>query len=360
LGLGSGYRLALADARNKAVDFHRAIANGQDPVEAKRLQRKARQAQITFADLANTYITAKQPGWSQAHSSGMRWLLLGHAQALGRLAVANVTTKDIEAAMRPLWTRAPTQGRKAVSAISQLFDYAIALEYRNDNPADWKRRMKLLLPRRRPEDIKHHTAMDYAQIPDFVRKLRKEQQRDTKLSPHPHAIEFLLLTACRANEVVGMKWPEVNFEHKLWTVPASRAKARREHRVPLADRALALLVQQHQRTDGPYVWQRRNDTRPVSTKILYFYLTRNMGIPVTIHGFRSSFRDFAGNETNADRETCEMCLGHKIGNATELAYRRSDALAKRRALMDAWADYCAGKPIAPSQEAPQRATGGHW
>jgi integrase len=330
-------------------DLRRAVRAGQDPVEAKREKRDTRLAQITFGKLATEYIAAKEAGWrSQSHRIKTRMLLLDHAKAIGRLGVASITPKDIEAAVRPLWNRAPAQAKRTLMAISQVFDYAIALEHRADNPADWKRRLKPLFPRL--PDAKHYTAMNYASVPHFVRKLHVEQKLNTALSPY--VIEFLLLTACRAGEATGMRWEEVDFDARVWTVPKTRTKTGREHRVPLCGRTMELLQQQRQCADGDCVWQ-------ITGPALYKYLTRDMGVPVTIHGFRSSFRDWAGNETHFDRVTCELCLGHKAGDATELAYRRGDALAKRRELMDAWANYCAGKPVAPSQEAPQRATGGH-
>jgi integrase len=257
---------------------------------------------------------------------------------LSRLGIANITANDIAAAVRPLRTRAPAQAKRTLMAISQVFDYAIALEHRADNPADWKRRLKPLFPRL--PDATHYTAMNYAQVTDFVRQLRMEQQRNVALSPY--VIEFLLLTACRANEVAAMRWDEVDFDARVWTVPKLRTKTGRPHRVPLCGRTMELLHQQHQCTNGDYVWQSPTGARAITGAALYKYLTRDMGVPVTIHGFRSSFRDWAGNETHFDRVTCELCLGHKAGDATELAYRRSDALFKRRALMDAWAEYCAG------------------
>jgi integrase len=331
----------LAEARDKAHEYRRAVAGGQDPVEAKREQRKARQAQITFGELATEYIAAKEPGWrSQSHRVTIRRLLLGHAKVISRLGVASISANDIAVAVRPLWNRAPAQAKRTLTAIAQVFDYAIALEHCTDNPADWKRRMKSLFPRL--PDIKHYRALDYAQVPNFVQQLRIVQERNT--APSSHVIEFLLLTACRGSEVAGMQWEEVDFDNKLWIVPASRTKAAREHRVPLSERAIALLNQRSQCTNGDYVWQSSIGAGAITANALHKFLTRNMGIPVTIHGFRSSFRDWAGNETHFDRVTCELALGHKAGDATELAYRRGDALAKRRALMDAWAAFCCGIP----------------
>lgn len=291
VGLGSTTLLTLEEARNKAEDYRRAVARGEDPVEAEREAREAKlieaRQMITFAELASAYIAIKQPGWrSQSHWNTMRLLLNTYARPLAIKFVSTITADDIEAALRPLWNRSAVQGRRTLYAIQQVFDYAEAKGLCMHNPADWKR-MKHRFPSR-ANGVKHFTAMDYEHIPVFMRQLRIAQERNMALSPY--AIEFLLLTACRGNEVVGMQWSEVDFGSKIWAVPASRTKANREHRVPLSERALALLVQQSQYRAGGSVW-------PLTSKTLYRYLTKNMGVRVTIHGFRSSFRDWAGNET---------------------------------------------------------------
>jgi len=325
LGLGSADVVTLAEARDRAHDYRRAVARGEDPIEQKREQRRT---QITFAELASAYIAVKQPGWrSQSNWRNLRLLLNTYASPLATKIVSSITADDVEATVRSLWQRSPQQGRRTLSAIRQVFDYAMAMGHCPINPADWWR-MKHRFAKGPPGN--HFAALDYMKVPDFVKQLHIVQQRNTALSPY--VIEFLILTACRSSEVVGMRWSEVDFDAKLWTIPASRTKAAREHRVPLSDRALALLIQRREVSDSEYAW-------PLSIKAIYL-LTKNLAVGVTVHGFRSSFRDWSGNETNFDRVTCELALGHRAGDATELAYRRSDALAKRRALMDAWAAFC--------------------
>jgi integrase len=268
-------------------------------------------------------------------SSKTSLLLDTYASPLATKSVNTITPDDVEAALHPLWHRSRTQGRRTQAVIYQVFELAIAKGYRTaNNPADWR-----IVKRRFPkvEPVRHLTAMDYMQVPAFVKRLRSAQERRIALSPF--AIEFLILAACRTSEVTRMRWEEIDWEQGTWTVPASRTKVAREHRVPLADRALVLLKQQFQFGKGDYVGRGRK-SKPIDDRVLYRYLVRSMKVPVTIHGFRSSFRDWAGNETNFDRVTCELALAHKAGDATELAYRRGDALAKRRALMAAWADYC--------------------
>ena len=335
LGLGSAELITLNNARDKAHELRKTVASGDDPVEAK---RKSRRRQTTFAEVANAFVTAKAPGWRSAkHAHTMRKLLLNHAGPLTGKSIKAITIDDIDAALRPLLLRTPDQFKRTLSAISQVFDFAISHNHCDTNPADW-RRLKYRFPNHRPK-VKHYTAMDYMQVPAFVRNLHTEQQRGVALSPY--VIEFLLLTACRSSEVTKMRWAEVDFSGLVWNVPAERTKVEREHRVPLSERAITLLHHQKQQHShhSPYVWS-TDGKRPISNKAVYFYLTRSMGLPFTLHGFRSTFRDWAGNETHFDRITCELCLAHKAGDATELAYRRSDALAKRRALMDAWSAYC--------------------
>jgi integrase len=330
LGLGNATLLTLAEARDRALDCRRAVAKGLDPVEQK---REARRLQITFAEMATVYLTIKQQEWRGERSYHKAGLLLNtYASSLATKSVNTITADDVEAALRPLWHRSRTQGKRTQAAIYQVFELAISKGYRtNGNPCDW-RIMKHRFAKVAP--VRHFTTMDYMQVPAFVKRLHSVQECGTALSPY--VIEFLILTACRTNEVTRMRWEEIDWEQKLWVVPASRTKAAREHRVPLADRTLELLKLQTRK--GDYVWRGRKG-QAIDDRALYIYLIRSMKVPVTIHGFRSSFRDFAGNETHFDRVTCELALAHKAGDATELAYRRSDALAKRRALMDAWARY---------------------
>jgi integrase len=332
MGLGSAELVTLAEARDKALDFRRAVAKGLDPVEAK---REAWRSQITFAEVAKTYLAIKQQEWrSERAQHKMSLLLNAYASPLASKPINTITADDVEAALSPLWNRTRTQGKRTQSAIYQVFELAIAKGYTTNNPADW-RIMKRRFPKLGP--VQHLAAMDYMQIPAFVQQLHRAQESRIVISPY--VMEVLILTACRTNEVIKMRWEEINWEQKIWTVPASRTKAAREHRVPLSVRTLELLKLQFQSAKGGYVWRGRKG-RPINNRVLYRYLIRSMKVPVTVHGFRSSFRDWAGNETHFDRVTCELALAHRAGDATELAYRRSDALEKRRALMAEWAQFC--------------------
>jgi integrase len=211
--------------------------------------------------------------------------------------------------------------------------------------AEWREDMRDLMPSVKGEK-KHHAALDYRAIPTFVQQLRAVQHE----AASPCVIEFILLTAARESEVCEMRWGEVNWAEQVWTLPASRSKSNVEHRVPLSNRAVALLARQR----GPngfgvrpdpdgYVWPSLDRDGHINGKSVYKYLVKTMGVEATIHGLRATFRTWAGNETNFDRVTCELALAHAAGDAVELAYRRGDELVKRRDLMEAWAAYCEGR-----------------
>jgi integrase len=342
-GLGSFDVVSLAEARAKALEYRRMIAKGQDPVEAKRSQRTG---STTFASVAADYLAVATRRFRNANSAKNEQLLLfTHAAALGPQSVADIGTAHIDAALRPLWLQHPHQAKRALAAVLRVLRYAKAKGLSATSAADIRESMTHLLPHVNGAK-RHFTAMDYTSISAFVRELRAAQIQGAALSPT--VIEFLVLTAARENEVCGMKWSEIDWPEKVWVVPAERMKAGKEHRVPLSDRALKLLIRQRGPEQGveqektSYVWPGRNGYGPVTGKAIYKYLTATMGVSATIHGFRAAFRTWAGNETNFDRVTAELCLAHAAGDAVELAYRRGDSLAKRRQLMEAWALYCEG------------------
>jgi integrase len=249
---------------------------------------------------------------------------------LAHMSVGDITSDDIEATVRG----APQQ-KRLLRAIHGVFDLAISKGIRTDNPAE-HRIMKYRLPNGRKLEA-HHKAMPYAEIPAFVSLLRAKQQRHVLAA---YVIEFVILTACRASEATEMKWSEINGT--TWTIPAGRTKTGREHRVPLSGRAQEILKvftrAGNYGKDVP-VWLSRRG-KPIGAHALYLQLTRYMHIPYTIHGVRSSFRDWCAEQTDYDTNVCEMCLAHSVGNETVRAYLRSDMLEKRREIMQAWAAYC--------------------
>jgi integrase len=344
--------ITLAEARAKRDEFRKLVREGGDPVEQRREKRVTGK---TFGEVATEFLAVQERRFRNPLSvKNEELLLLTHAATLGPQPIANIRTPDINAALRPLWLRAPHQAKRALAAVLRVVRYGKAQGLCSTSAADIAEDMRHLLPRVNGGK-RHFAALSYATIPAFVRELRAHQVQGEALSPS--VIEFIMLTAARENEVCGMLWREIDWQEKVWVVPAERMKAGKEHRVPLSDRAFMLLVRQ--RGPGPgvepdraaYVWPSRDGAGHIGGKAVYVYLTRTMKVRATIHGFRSSFRDWAGNETHYDRVTCEMALAHRAGDAVELAYRRSDALAKRRALMNDWAVYCEG--AAKLQEAPR-------
>ena len=216
-----------------------------------------------------------------------------------------------------------------------MFDYAKAHGVRTgDNPAAWRGLHQYRFPILRAIDKQHFSAMHYDDVPEFIRQLRTHQNRSTAAV----ALEFVILTTTRSSETLRMRWDEVNWKQKLWIIPGERMKAGKEHRVPLSDRAMVLLERQREHANGDaHVFTGYG--RHLSRKSMIEFLRKN-GIKVSVHGFRSTFRNWCGDKTQFDRETVETCLAHQVGNEVERAYRTSDALEKRRAVMEAWAAYC--------------------
>jgi integrase len=242
--------------------------------------------------------------------------------------------------LQPLWGTTTETASRLRGRLELLLDFAKAQGWRTgENPARWKGHLENILPRRPKLAQSHYAAMPYRELPAFMRRLRGQESIATK------ALEFLILTAARLGEVLGATWSEMDFEGAVWIVPATRMKAGQEHRVPLAPAAVAILKHAAECQSSEIVFVGRSRSRPVSGSALRKLMSAN----VTIHGFRSSFRDWAGNETNFPRELAEQSLAHRTGDATELAYRRGDALEKRRALMTAWADFIVpNRPCQPS------------
>jgi integrase len=312
------------------------VAKGIDPVAHK---RETKASATTFSQAAEQWITTHAPSWrSASQMKNARLLLHVHGKPLADMPVNRITPADIEGALKEEWTAHPAQGRRALAMFERVFDFAKAHGWRTgDNPASWRGCQEYRWPKRQRGSKPHFEAMSYAELPDFVRELRRRQARSTAAS----ALEFLILTAARTGEALKAKWSEFDLDKKLWTLPPERTKQNREHAIPLCDRAIELLALQRQYSNGSeFVFTGYRPTA-LSEKTMLLLL-KDMGHPCTVHGFRSSFRDYMGNETNFAREPVEQCLAHQVGNQVELAYWRSDALAKRRVIMDHWASFCGG------------------
>jgi integrase len=270
-------------------------------------------------------------------------MLRNHGKSLTGMAVSAITPDHIQAALADQWLKHPVCARRTLALFERIFAYAKSKGYRvGDNPAAWKGCHEYRFPRRPKTARRHFSAMPYAQIPYFLRDLRIKQGRSSSAV----ALELCILTAARTGEVLGMKWNEVDFENRLWSLPAYRTKQGRAHVVPLSDRALELLRLQRQyssNAEGSAFVFTGNKRSRLDPKSLLWVLHKVNGAGRqcdTVHGFRSTFRDWAGNETDFAREHIEECLAHQVGNDVERAYRRQSALAKRREILDAWSAYC--------------------
>ncbi|MFG1418908.1 integrase arm-type DNA-binding domain-containing protein [Xanthobacter sp. V0B-10] len=357
LGLGPASEVSLAEAREKAEAARKLIRGGVDPIAEKRTRTEG--AGPSFGALAEQFIKDHEAAWRNAkHIAQWRMVLsvqrgedgglldTGYCRTIRDTAPAEITTDDVLAILRPIWVAKNETASRVRGRIEAVLDAAKAQGLRSgENPARWKGHLDHLLPPRQKLQRGHHEAMPYGDLPAFVKRLQLVRGMSS------FALEFLILTAARSGEVRGARWDEIDLKEEIWTVPAERMKAGREHRVPLCARALeilATLAQLDHKPDGLiFPGQRRGS--PLSDMALTALL-RRLKVDATVHGFRSTFRDWAGDATPFPREVAEAALAHAVGDATEAAYRRGDALEKRRELMTAWSTFIEGKQSAPERK----------
>lgn len=340
MGLGSFPDVGLAEAREKATKHRKQAKDGIDPIEA-RLSEPEKTP--TFTRCAARYIRAHRRGWKNAKHA-RQWVstLKTYARPkIGKKKVDTITTEDILKILSPIWTTKTETAKRVQGRIENILDYAAAHKYRDPmNPARWRGHLDKLLPRpSRVKKVTHHPAMPYTEVPAFMAELT------SKGSVSALALRFLILTATRTSEVLQAQWNEIDPEAAVWTIPAERMKARREHRVPLSDAALSILETLPHIAGNPYLFPGTRHGRPLSNMAL-LQLMRKMAYGVNgdrgdyvPHGFRSSFRDWSGEVSSFPRDVAEMALAHVIENKVEAAYRRGDLFAKRRRMMQEWADY---------------------
>ena len=332
MGLGSAANVPLADARGKAASARRQIAQGLNPIE----ERKRSSGVPSFGEVADEVREALSEGFrNEKHKAQWKLTLETYAAPLRAKPVDTIATEDVLAILKPIWVAKAETAARVRGRIEKVLDAAKAKGFRSgENPARWRGNLDHLLPKRPNLAQGHHAAMPYEDVAVFVAELRKREATSSL------ALEFCILTAARSGEILGMCWPEIDIDKRIWTVPANRMKAGREHRVPLSPRAVAILRQLENLKAGDFVFPGQKSKSPFSGRVLQMVL-RKLGVKnATVHGFRSSFRDWAGNVSNFPREVVETALAHVIGDKAEQAYRRSDALEKRRKLMEAWAAYC--------------------
>jgi integrase len=331
MGLGSYPEVGLAEAREKAIAGRRLARSGVDPIAERKQDRRV----PTFGKLADEVVTEQSKGFrNDKHRAQWKMTLETYAAPLRVKAVDAITTEDVLGVLKPIWTTKTETASRLRGRIERVLNAAKAKGHRSgENPAAWRGHLENLLPKRQKLTRGHHAALPYADVPAFVAKLR------TRKAVAALALEFAILTAARSGEVLGARWPEIDFDARVWTIPAKRMKSGREHRVPLSESALAILEKFGEARVSEFIFPGQGAGRPLSEMVLRRMLRRDADV-VTVHGFRSSFRDWAGNETHFPRELAEAALAHVVGDKAEQAYRRSDALEKRRALMEAWAQWC--------------------
>nr|WP_036286745.1 site-specific integrase [Methylocystis sp. ATCC 49242] len=336
MGLGSfDEGVTLAEARGARDEARRILRSGRNPIEVRREARRASEAKPTFGEIADRFIESKAIQWgSEKHRDQWRQALSHIAAPLRQIPVDEVDTGAILAVLTPMWHATPETASRLRGRIESVLDAAKAQGLRSgENPARWRGHLAHLLPKRGRLARAHHAALPYEDVPAFVVKLRDRE------SVAALALEFAILTAARSGEVLGAQWSEIDTAGRVWTIPAERMKAGREHRVPLSGRALEILEKLSATQIGSHVFPGRARGGAMCHAAMWNLVKQIGDTDVTVHGFRSAFRDWAGNETNFPREVAEAALAHVVGDKAEQAYRRGDALEKRRALMETWASY---------------------
>lgn len=356
-GLGSTGTVSLAQARDLADAARLALKNGKDPLAAEPVAPVVDKP--TFGEAAGEYVKAMAPGWrnpkhidqwrttlgiNEADASKLRINVAAekaHKAALASLRalpIDAVETEHVLAVIAPIWKEKPETASRLRGRIEAVLAAASAKGQRSSvNPAQWRNHLDRLLPKRRKLSRGHHAAMPFPDVPALMKRLASLK------SPSACALRFTVLTAARSGETFGATWQEFDLESAVWTVPADRMKGGREHRVPLSPSAVAVLeeISRVGRVPDAFIFFGRNTHKPLSNMAMDM-VVRRLKLDVTVHGFRSSFRDWCRETTSFPREVAEAALAHLVGDETERAYRRGDALAKRRELMDAWAAFCVG------------------
>ncbi len=339
MGLGSERVFSVAQARAKVADARRLLVEGLDPIAARDGQRAKDRLQkvgtLTFAKCAEKYIGAHRAGWrNPKHVAQWENTLDTYAgEVIGQLAVKDVDTALVLRTLEPIWTKKPETASRLRGRIERILDWARVMGYRTgENPARWRGHLdKLLASSLNRKGREHLAALPYDELGAFVEDLRAMPGTAAR------ALEFLILTIARTGEVIGAPPSEVDADKALWTIPAARMKAGREHRVPLSPRALEIAKTQ---PAGPFLFAGGKEKEPLSDMAMLKLLSRMGRKGITVHGFRSTFRDWAAERTSYPREVCEMALAHTISDKVEAAYRRGDLFEKRRRLLLEWSRFC--------------------
>lgn len=338
MGLGSARDVSLAEAREAAEAARKKVRNGINPLDEKRAVERKEHA-CSFGLAADAFLQAFGDGWrNPKHRAQWDMTLQEYAKPLRAKPVDDIGTDDVLAVLQPIWKAKAETASRLRGRIERVLDYAKVKGWREgENPARWRGHLDKLLAKREMLTRGHHAALAFEAVPAFMIELRKRPAMASL------ALEFAILTAARSGEVLNATWDEIDEEKAVWIVPAQRMKAGKEHRVPLTPQALAILdaVKPFRTVDHVFPGQKAG--KPFSIMALAMVLRRMKRGNITVHGFRSAFRDWAAESTPFPNEVCEAALAHVIGNKAEAAYRRRDLFGKRRLLMEAWAGYCDGR-----------------
>lgn len=346
MGLGAYPETTLEQARESALEWRRLLKNPngppRDPIEERRIQMNAARVVSdaqTFEQLAARYIDQHRSGWrNEKHAGQWEATLATYAfPVIGRKLAQDVDTDAVLRVLEPIWTEKPETATRVRQRIESVLDYAAARKLRSgDNPARWRGHLDKLLSK--PSKLKrHHPALPHSEIGAFVAELSAQE------GIAPRAFELAILTAARTGEVVRARWQEFDLDAAVWTIPGERMKAGKEHRIPLAPRAVEILRAMEAHEDGPASWvfAGMREGQHLSTGAFRAVLQRMKRTDITAHGFRSTFRDWAAEETAFPREVIEHAMAHQLKDKAEAAYHRGDLFKKRRKLMEAWAERCA-------------------
>ncbi|MGK7864855.1 tyrosine-type recombinase/integrase [Falsiroseomonas sp. E2-1-a4] len=345
----------LAAVREKAADMRRLVAAGTDPLDRRASEVAARAAAaevarraVTFSQATERYLAAHEAGWrNEKHRAQWAMTLREYAGPhLGAMPVTAIETPNVVEVLRPIWHVKPETASRLRGRIEAVLDFATVHGWRDAaNPARWRGHLDKLFPARgKVRPVRHHAALPWADLADFMGALRRREGAAAR------ALEFCILTAARSGEVLGARWSEVDLQNAIWTIPAQRMKAGKTHRVPLSDAAVELLqtvglLRDRSEVD-PFVFPGQGKERPLSVMAVTMVLRRLKRGDVTPHGFRSTFRDWCGETTTHSREVVEAALAHRVGDKVEQAYARGDLFAKRRTLMQDWARSCSSNSTA--------------
>jgi integrase len=346
MGLGPYPSKSLADARKAADEARKLRELAIDPIEARKARRAASAVAsakaMSFDQCRDAYIEAHRAGWRNA-KHGAQWTATLETYAspvFGALPVQAVDIGLVTKVLEPIWSKKPETASRVRGRIESILDWARVRGLREgENPARWRGCLEKLLPARaKVRKVEHHAAVPYPELPAFMASLRSQEGVAAR------ALEFTIVTAARSGETLGARWSEIDLGAKVWIVPADRMKADREHRVPLSIGALTVLKAMQKVREGEFVFA--GSRRAMLSNMAMAMLLRRMNRNETVHGFRSSFRDWVSERTNFPREVAEAALAHAIESKVEAAYRRGDLFEKRRKLMDAWGTFCTSAPAA--------------